>query len=345
MSVITINGIAIDPTAPKPTLAAFGLVNANAKSSDYIVVQTKRPLGQEQRKALAKAGATILESVPGNAYVCHFPKTSLAKVRALNFVAWADLYPQAVKIAPSLRDIAPATGGVALAAVASAPMAELDATSKTVDVVLHAKANPKKVAKRVAQAAHVPLEEVQIGSRKIRLSAKVRRLADISQLDEVRHIEEVFPAKLHNSIARQVLRVPNGNSSPGAEGKGEVVAVADTGFDKGSTTNAHPAFTGRVTKLYDLGRPGRKDDPHGHGTHVAGSVLGNGASSTEGHVRGTAPAAKLVLQSVLDPFGGLGGLPADLNTLFETPYTSDKARIHTNSWGSTGNFGVYDQQA
>jgi hypothetical protein len=68
-------------------------------------------------------------------------------------------------------------------------------------------------------------------------------------------------------------------------------------------------------------------------------------ASTEGPVRGTAPKASLVLQSVLDENDGLGGLPDDLNDLFRPPYKTDKARIHTNSWGSTGNFGVYDQQA
>src|SRR5439155_9321918 len=119
-----------------------------------------------------------------------------------------------------------------------------------------------------------------------------------------------------------------------------------TGFDKGSTTNVHPAFKGRVAKLYALGRPGKKNDPDGHGTHVAGSVLGAGNSTSLGiKVRGTAPKAKLVLQSVLDAGGNLGGLPEDLSQLFTPPYQTDKARIHTNSWGSVGNFGVYDQQA
>ena len=42
----------------------------------------------------------------------------------------------------------------------------------------------------------------------------------------------------------------------------------------------------------------------------------------------------LVLQSVLDISGGLGGLPNDLNDLFQTPYDDDGARVHTNSWGS-----------
>jgi hypothetical protein len=180
---------------------------------------------------------------------------------------------------------------------------------------------------------------------RVRLTVKVRRLADLASLDEVRHIEEIAARKLHSSIARQIMRVPDGNPAPGLDGAGEVVAVADTGFDKGSTTDVHPAFTGRVKRLYALGRRGRKDDPDGHGTHVAGSVLGDGLSKTEGAVRGTAPKAQLVLQSVLDTGGELGGLPDDLYDLFEPPYKRDKVRIHTNSWGTENEFGVYDQQA
>jgi hypothetical protein len=345
MTTITINGISIDPAAPKPALAALSLDNANARKSDYLVVQTRQPLDKAQRTALARAGAEIIESVPGDAYVCHFPKTALAKVRGLAFVEWAEVYPQAVKIAPSLRDLEPRRGGVTAALATMGAPGRLDATPKTVDVVLHRNVGAKKAAKRVAAAAHLPLDQVRVLPGKLRLVVKARRLADLAALDEVRHIEEIMPRKLLNSVARQVLRAPTGVTAPGGEGAGEIVAVCDTGFDKGSKTNVHPAFQGRVKKLYALGRPGRMDDPHGHGTHVAGSVLGDGLSPKEGTVRGTAPRAKLVLQSVLDASGGLGGLPDDLADLFNRPYTTDKARIHTNSWGSTGNFGVYDQQA
>ncbi len=62
---ITINGVTIDPAAPKPTLAALSLHNKNAKDSDYVLVQTKHPLNREERTKLAKAGAKILEAVPG----------------------------------------------------------------------------------------------------------------------------------------------------------------------------------------------------------------------------------------------------------------------------------------
>ena len=73
--------------------------------------------------------------------------------------------------------------------------------------------------------------------------------------------------------------------------------------------------------------------------------MGDGVSKSDGPIRGTAPGAKLVLQSVLDSGGNLGGLPNSLDALFGPPYKTDKARIHSNSWGSVGNFGVYDSQA
>jgi serine protease AprX len=345
MKTITINGISIDPTAPKRALAALAMSNPTAKDSDYLVVQTAEPLQKAQRTALAKAGATIIESVPGDAYICYFPKTALAKVRALPFVEWAEIYPKAVKISSSLLNANARPAGLSASLAAMGVPGVLDSTRKTVDVVLHRNVDLKKAAKLIASAAHLPLAQVKVLPGKVRIVVKGRRLEDLAALDEVRHIEEIVPRKLHNSVARQVLRVPTVNPTPGGEGAGEIVAVADTGFDKGSTTDVHPAFKGRVKKLYALGRPGRKDDPDGHGTHVAGSVLGDGLSGTEGAVRGTAPKAKLVFQSVLDANDGLGGLPDDLSDLFTKPYTTDKARIHTNSWGSTGNFGVYDQQA
>ncbi|MEE9223844.1 MAG: S8 family serine peptidase, partial [Thermoplasmata archaeon] len=169
-------------------------------------------------------------------------------------------------------------------------------------------------------------------------------LADLAANDEVRHIEEYVAPMIHNSIALNIMRADVTHTSAQLEGAGQVVAVCDTGFDEGSTTSVHPAFGNRVLKLYALGRK-TASDPHGHGTHVAGSVLGDGHSNTMGgQIRGAAPRGSLVLQSVLDAQGGLGGLPDDLNDLFLIPYRDNGARVHTNSWGSPV-FGRYTQSS
>jgi Subtilase family len=61
-------------------------------------------------------------------------------------------------------------------------------------------------------------------------------------------------------------------------------------------------------------------------------VLADGSSSN-GEFAGVAPETKLYFQSLLDPNGGLGGLPVSLEGLFEPAYQAG-ARIHNNSWGA-----------
>jgi hypothetical protein len=96
--------------------------------------------------------------------------------------------------------------------------------------------------------------------------------------------------KLWNDLARQLLKLEVNPTPPlPYDGAGEIVAVADTGID-----DKHPDFAGRIVGIAALGRVGLSDDPVGHGTHVAGSVLGDGKAS-QGTYRGIAPAAKLYL--------------------------------------------------
>ena len=82
------------------------------------------------------------------------------------------------------------------------------------------------------------------------------------------------------------------------------MAIADSGLDKGVNDDIiHKDFRGRILKIYALGNPEDPRDFNGHGTHVAGSVLGDGSSSN-GKITGMAPAAKLIFQSILDSRGG-----------------------------------------
>ena len=140
--------------------------------------------------------------------------------------------------------------------------------------------------------------------------------------------ERYQPPVLHNDRARELLGLEDATGIAFAyTGAGELVGVADTGLDE-----QHPDFTGRVEALIDLGRPGDTSDPHGHGTHVSGSILGSGAASG-GAFRGMAPEARLYFQSLLDVNGDLGGLPLRLHTVFEQAYAAG-VRIHNNSWGT-----------
>src|SRR6266511_5003523 len=338
MAKITINGITVDPLAEGPALAAAEMVTADASSSNYILIQTRQPLDQAHRAELAGKGVVILEYVPDNTYLCLFPPSNLNEIRALPYVAWANVYMKGFKVGPTLAVLPPGGPRVRnLLEVATLPERTLSNAPKTVEVVFHRNVDPNTVRDKLAAAARIDPADLKLSPHKVRLTVQTRYLPDLAAIDEVRNIEEAVPKKLHNNVARQILRVElNPGPGPTFEGDGQIVAVADTGFDLGSTSDVHPAFQGRVAKLYALGRPNKAEVPDVHGTHVAGSVLGDGTSSPLGiSIRGTAPKARLVFQSVLDSSGGLGGLPDDLHDLFKTPYDQDGARIHTNSPGNT----------
>ena len=346
MSLITINGVSLDPQAQAVGLQEAGLEAATAAGSDYVLIQTQAPLTSAQKDELAGLGVEILEYVPELTYLCGYRPTDLDAIRALPYVTWANVYLQGFKIPPSLRPPVPAAAAIVPQAVAPRPSRK----PRQVDVVFHDDVDPtdRGLQDRLAAAAGLDPSALQTGRRKIRVTVTEGNLERIAALDEVHHLEPVPTRQLFNNVARKIVNagvLVNGTRFRGA---GQVVAVADTGFDKGSTTNVHPAFTGRVARLYALGRPSpaKANDPHGHGTHVAGSVLGAGQSaSMGGTIEGTAPEATLVLQSTLDRNGRLGGIPADLHDLFEPPYDNDGARVHTNSWGTTTPGLPYDASA
>ena len=348
MSNITINGVTFNPLAQGPALAAANLSSADATASDYILIQTTQPLSREMKTELTNLGVVILEYVPDDTYLCNYTGANLNQIRSLPYVVWTNIYLQGFKIPPSLatEPTLASAGARNLLDITAAPASNLRTTPKQVDVVFHANVDPELIRDQLAAAVNLDAADLNIMAHKMRVNAQSKHLSNLANIDGVRHIEEVSPMKLHNNIAREILNLePPPNPNTTFEGAGQIVAVADTGFDKGSTSDVHEAFTGRVTRLYALGRA-NANDPDGHGTHVAGSVLGNGNSTPLGHtVKGAAPAAQLVLQSVLDGSGGLGGLPNDLNNLFQPPYENDGARIHTNSWGSTRGDGRYDSNS
>lgn len=333
MAPITINGNSLDPTAERPALRAFGLEAPDASKSDYILVQTKGPLETDQKGFFTRLGIEIQEYVSENTYLCGYKGTDLSTIRSLPYVSWADIYLQLFVVPPELKSAPTDSASQLLPSLLSASRSR---TPHLVDIIVHDDVDPSSdtVKSAVATAARADVEDLTIGRGKVRLTVQEQYMEELAAIDAVRLIQEVRPVKLHNNKAREIIKAQVVVNDTVYRGADQVVAVADTGFDKGSTTDTHHAFEGRVKKLYSLGRD-RADDPDGHGTHVCGSVLGDGTSaSMGGRIQGVAPEATLVVQSLLDTNNGLGGIPSDLADLFLQPYENDKARVHTNSWGS-----------
>ncbi len=181
------------------------------------------------------------------------------------------------------------------------------------------------------EGKNIPVLASRPGKIRVRLSG-TGVITELRKIAGVDLIEEFIKPELHNDKARLFLNIErqSGNSvnvNIPYQGEGQIVGVADTGIDVN-----HPDLRDQIHKVSALGRPGDPSDPNGHGTHVAGSIVGNGSAS-KGLIKGLAPKAKLFFQSVMDADGNLGGLPLDLRDLFQEAY-DEGVRIHNNSWGA-----------
>ena len=285
---------------------------------NFYLVQLAGPILEQWRDRLTALQVNLLEYIPRNNYTVKLTPEQVRAVSALPFVQAVRLYgPQDTgQLREATRGLAPPPGQKML----------------TYEARLH---QPVDLPAVLSWLQGKGVTIAGASGRKIRfyLGENDPLAEEFAGLPEVAVMEEYVPPKLHNDVARALLGIDQGSGggSPTAvipqTGKGQIVGVADTGLD-----DSHPDFQGRILGLVALGRPNDATDPHGHGTHVAGSILGSGTASG-GTLHGTAPESQLFFQSLLDAAGGLGGLPLDLGDLFEEAYQAG-ARIHNNSWGA-----------
>jgi hypothetical protein len=292
------------------------------RESDYYLLHISGPLLSKWRSELESLDVELLERVPPNQYIARLTPAAARQARDLNYILDVREYGSAQP---------PSKSTVRFVSPPSAEGPDKGRRMVTYDVRLHKEAEPAKVLGWLAENG---VDVAGSTKRKIRvyLIEDAQELAGLARLPEVAAVEEYVPPELHNRIARGLLGLDTRESEEVVPvipqtGAGEIVGVADTGLD-----GDHPDFQGRLVGLVALGRDGDPSDPHGHGTHVAGSVLGDGSASA-GELQGAAPRASLFFQSLLDSRGGLGGLPLDLGELFEEAYQAG-ARIHNNSWGA-----------
>lgn len=231
--------------------------------------------------------------------------------------------------------------------------------STLVDIICFSQTHRKKVAARLAQM-EIPV--LAAASSKLRVNftggtAMLRNLPGVKLVDRARLPTLLSATEIGAALAGPTTIDDVSTSAPLLDGQDEVIAVADTGLDRGVNDNTlHPDFRGRVKWLVSLpvneswlpfATP-RSDDAAdrstGHGTHVAGLALGSGAGSHGLH-KGLAPAATLVFQALeqevdvkpeylptISSGYYLAGRPLDLRELFSAA-RDEGARIHVNSWG------------
>jgi subtilisin family serine protease len=320
---IEVNGQVVDPNEHYAR---------DAQNTDHIIVTVKDVLDNDQKAKLQKLQVEFLEDLGNNNILCRYKPSDLEPLRDLSFVKQVDVYRNLYKI--------PAVLSALIEELKGTP--EFDTETYPIDVMVHQEVKDlDALVDHISNVTQVRRSQMKISSEKIRLEANLEELNAIAADDRVRILEEVVTPVLFDDQAKRLVLAPL-RIQGGFEfcGKGQTIAVVDSGFDLGSIEDCHPAFTGQLHKLIPVGRAldqdktatQRVDDPKGHGTHVCGTIVGKEIETSEGMVGGVAQDAKVVVSSLEKDDGDLIAVEF-IKTLYEVPYKDYDARVHSNSWG------------
>lgn len=327
----------------------------------HYLVQFIGPIKAAWLKHVSATGARVREPYGGFAHVVWARESMLPKLQALACVRWVGHLPHVSRVAPQPEKLPRQRnreGDYSVEVFDAADIERIARAARRIGFTLLS-ADPGARLLVVRSAASAVLQRQQ-----------VKQLAAVHGVRMIR--QRVMPRSSNNVATGLMGNAYSATRARGLklDGAGETVAVCDTGLDTGDAQDIHPDFAGRLkavrsypiapewsTYVTNAGADdGAADLDSGHGTHVAGSVLGDGSESGAARIRGHAHKAQLVFQAVEQEMRWrpgappdlrssrylLAGLPADMQALFQFAY-GQGARIHSNSWGG-GQAGAYDDR-
>ena len=377
--VIEVGGEEIDTSTPR--VGAKGREHAHpaykgikrlTEGAHHYLVQFIGPIKEAWLKQVEKAGGELRTLFSGFTYVVRAKESGRAAIAELPCVRWMGHFRHDHRIDESLRERESGDPTPALPRTRVLPdsytVEFFDARDMKAGLTEIRKLGFKVTSQDADAAVAIVLDPGTAGASK--------RLRDLSAVHGVWRIRQLTLKRPSNDVAAGIMGTQASLGAPGLglSGAGEIIAVADTGIDTGVASTIHRDFGGRTQAIVSfpmapgygsyVTNAGADDGPadldSGHGTHVAGSVLGDGASSAGlpgagAPIRGLAHRARVVFQAIeqemkwrdpanLQRYGRflLTGIPTDLKTLFGDAHGRG-ARIHTNSWGG-GAAGAYDEQ-
>jgi subtilisin family serine protease/Mg-chelatase subunit ChlD len=333
-----------------PSVLSLSIEGIGDKEKNYFVVQFIGPIKREWKTEVEKLGGKIYNSVPNYALIIGMDLSTKKKVENLDFVQWIGVYQPAYKINSRFRKIAPMMKPSSSGLTEKTPKEEKRQVGGNIEIDLFELEGISNISQEIEQAGGKVLTKVK---NRIIVDMDISQIQEIAKYPVVKSIKPHALPVLHNDVASGIMESVPETDVQDLDGDDQIVAIADSGLDTGvNDATMLDDFEGRILNIYswpvnanwdsDIDNGGADDgasDLNGHGTHVAGSAVGNGAKSN-GNIRGIAPAAKLIFQAFeqLTHYTNgheertLCGLPDDLNDLYQQAY-NDGARIHSNSWG------------
>lgn len=323
--------------------ATVQAAQVNADGRAYYLVQFDGPVEQVWAQQVEALGGQVLGYIPENTHVVRMRPEQATTVATLPVVRWVGPFLPDYKLSPALQAQSAATSAEAEFYVVAFP--GVDAAVLT--SFLQAQ------GATILESAHSNMGVL------FRLQIAGHHLAAIAQHPDINWIEPYIMPTVTNAMGRKIIGSEAVWQDFGYFGDGQIVAISDSGLSVQGQLTAD--FGNRLVRAFspsemNLSSPACRakttfTDLNGHGTHVAGSVLGAGVRSgsnaanhlyTSSHA-GVAPEAQLVFMALnTDGSGGIQCI--DLNGDFLAKGYNEGARISTNSWGANDN-GGYGQLA
>lgn len=297
----------------------------SGQESSIWIVQFAGPIPTDMKRELEKKGVDVIYYLPEYAFIVDLMGQDPSVLDSMDGLSGISVLPHGMKVMPDLyrtfmdrRNIREIQGERSL-------VVELFKQDPDIDKELAA------MGSWIEQAS--PTRFI--------IGLPITSLEELISLDPVSWVEPNYGMVLHNDIAMDIMGVTGTWNDHGLTGKGQIVTIADTGIDTGVDSHSTDGdmiadLDNRITPYAWAGPTAI--DTHSHGTHVAGSVAGNGSLSN-GTIKGMAPEADIFFQAIANESAGNPlQIPYNTSLLYKQAYDNG-SRIHTNSWGSA----VYGQ--
>jgi hypothetical protein len=322
---------AFDVREGQPSVPGLTAADAEQAGERYYLVKFDGPPQQAWIDSIAAEGAIIGDYVPFNSYICRMDIVEWAEVSTLPHVMWVGNFQPLYKVSPTLTS---AVGQI------------------RVQVTIHMYPDvPTAIDKIIGLGASGEFYYEQGQYAYAGFTIAAGRLPEVACLNDVRWME--FAAErpdTEDEVSAEIIGgaysgVGSLVNSMGFNGSGTVVAVCDTGVDRGDDlANFHLDLRGRVDAVVDYAVPPTGGiDEDNHGTNCAGIAAGNGAIGTEfpagykyGH--GMAPMAHIVVQNGIG--AGTPWPPTNGWQQLTKDAVLNGADVMTNSWTDGGGAGA-----
>ncbi|MFN7965295.1 MAG: S8 family peptidase [Acidobacteriota bacterium] len=315
---------------PEPGIAS----EVRLPLSGTMVLQFPAPIRHEWRSALVAAGVSIRDYIQGNAYLVEVPESASETLLAWvgsRFVRSIVLYPLVARVERGLAE--------------RVQRATQNLHERVTVRLLH----PLDAEEFDRVAAVLAVESASADDRPALrgyvLTGDLQRLAALPFIEWIENYADSREQNFEGAMSGGVDRIQSIGTYTGA---GVRVAVIDSGIARSGTAadcgpaagNWHPDLSSaRVADDWDFFNGDTNAcDSRGHGTHVAGTIAGDGTNTTT-H-KGMAPGATLLIYKDCCDANGFGF--RNFSSALTRAAAND-ALVVGNSWG--GGNGIYNANA